>query len=237
MKCIKDNSIFNKFYLKKITQISFLILISFFSIKSQANLESDIDSFNIEENPLFENEQVRKKPRKKNKENWGFGLGISPTTIQIKDANQNRNLKGNNFVVRMSYDRPIQKKVNLLLGLSYLPLSGSQPDSQLGTAKFEVNYLSFEGGGRLQLSKSSLNGAWLGVSFIYLMNPSKANSNVIEPKSIKDKYLPVLHFGYNRQMDAEYLSFRLDWLLHTKTQTQTGFVNINQYILSAIYYY
>ncbi len=190
-----------------------------------------------DDSSVFMNEKPSKKKSKKPIEHWGFGLGITPTFIQIQDSTSNRNLKGNNFVVKLSYDRPIKKKVNLLLGTSLLPLSGSQPDSQLGTAKFEANYLALELMGRINLSPNSMEGLWIGGGLDYLFLLGKASSNVIDTSSVKSRLFPQISIGYNYSMAPEYLTFRFDWLLHTQNPTSGGSVNITQYILSAIYYY
>lgn len=173
---------------------------------------------------------------KKNRGLWGFGLGISPTTIKVQDGSYKNNLKGNNFIIKISYDKPIRRLVSLLLGGGLLPISGTEADPLLGTAKMDANYLSFEGNLRVCLSGKASDGLWFGGGLNYLKSSSRS-SNVVDPSSMGDRVLFQISAGYNSGMSAEYLMYRADLLMHPSSTSASNSVNVSQYVLSAIYFF
>lgn len=221
--------------LYKIKIILIIIQILFINNISFSQEDLNFGSFG-EDDSVFMNEKPKKK-NKKSTHHWGFGLGLTPTSIQVQEGATVRNLKGNNFVVRFSYDRPILQRVNLVLGANYLPISGSQADPQIGTAKFDANFLSLELMGRLNLNVNSMDGLWIGGGLNYFYHVGKASSNVIDSGSVTSLVIPQVSLGYNSLMSPEFLNFRVDGLYHTEKITQNGSVKITQYIISAIYYH
>lgn len=167
---------------------------------------------------------------------WGFGLGITPTTIKVSDEFGENTLKGNNFVVRIAYDKPLKKALSVLLGASLLPIAGTQTDDILGMAKVDANYLSLDANVRLSLFGTPMQGPWIGGGFNYLMANS-ASSNVISPKTMGSRSVFQLCAGINARMDNEYLAFRVDMLMHSKSGSSQAYVLISQYIVSATYFF
>lgn len=167
---------------------------------------------------------------------WGFGLGVAPTTIEVKSKTASYTLKSTNFVVKVSYDKPLKKKLSLLLGGSLLPISGSQVDSTLGVAKFEANYTALEASLRMNLLGSPIQGLWLGGGASYLFI-GKGSSNVVSASSITSRFVTQINVGYNAEMGSEYLMFRFDYYIHPNALSAAGSVAIAQTVLSASYFY
>ncbi len=186
-------------------------------------------------NPFYEPEE-EPSIQKSNPGHWGFGLGVTPTTISVSNEFGQNTLKGNNFVVRIAFDKPIKKSFGILFGANYLPIAGTHADDAFGMAKVEANYLSFEMNGRINFVSTPMQGPWIGGGINYMMSNS-ATSNVIDPQSLGNHTLFQFCLGYNARMNNEYLTFRGDFLLHPQTTSGGTNVKINQYILSAIYFF
>lgn len=199
----------------------------------------DLASQNDEaNNPFYSYDEAPNKGRKSSLGRWGFGLGITPTTIQVSDGSKENSLKGTNFVVRVLYDKPIKKAVNLLLGASLLPLAGSQSDDTLGTAKVDASYYAFEANGRLGFTSDPRQGGWLGGGINILLAANSTSSNVIDPNSMGGtRWLFQLNAGYNTKMSSDYLMFRGDMLIYPQSTMGDTYVRITQYVFSAIYFF
>lgn len=167
---------------------------------------------------------------------WGYGLGITPTQIQASSATSSHSMKGNNFVFRLLYDKPINKIFSLLLGGGNLPLSVSQPDNLLGTANVEANFVSLELNGRISLKQTPMEGLWIGAGLNYF-SKSSATSNVVNTDYLNSKIIYQLCLGYNARMDSEYLMFRADYLIHPTYSSNFQKANTSQSVLTAIYFF
>lgn len=186
---------------------------------------------------FFKNSAKKKKKKGSSfLSRWGFGLGVAPTTIQVKSKTAFYNLKGSNFVVKISYDKPIKKNLSLLFGGSLLPVSGSQVDSALGIAKFEANYTALEANVRFNFFKNPMQGPWVGAGATYLLI-SKGTSNVVTSSSIASRLVYQMNLGYNAQMGSEYLMLRADYYVYPEAQSSSGYVRINQTVFSAHYFF
>jgi hypothetical protein len=207
---------------------------------SQSDQERELASIDDDATNPFEtsgNIVADPTPKHTNRGLWGFGLGISPTTIKVQEGTYRNHLKGNNFLVKINYDKPLRRLVSVLLGAGTLPISGSEPDTLLGTAKMEVNYLSFEGNLRLNFSGKASEGLWVGGGLNYLKSTSPGSSNVVDPSSMGDRVLYQISAGYNSGMSAEYLMYRADILMHPSSTSSRNSVNISQTIFSAVYFF
>lgn len=163
---------------------------------------------------------------------WGFGVGIAPTEIRVSEGQFSNTLKGDNFVVRVAYDQPLQKNLSALLGINILPISGTQADDTLGTAKMDATYLSLEGNLRLSFFRTPSKGPWISGGFNYLRAQNRS-SNVVDPSSIENRYTFQVGAGFNASMGSEFLMFRADLLMHSASSS----VSISQQIFSAIYFF
>ncbi len=168
---------------------------------------------------------------------WGFGLGVTPTNIDVTTETKVNHLKGTNFVIRVAYDKPLKKAFSVLMGASYLPLAGTQPDTDLGLAKVDANYYSFDINGRVSIFGTPLQGPWIGGGLNYLRASATATSNVIAPQSMSSRTPFQINVGYNSRMDSEYLMFRGDMLIHPQASSGTYNIKITQYVFSAIYFF
>jgi hypothetical protein len=176
------------------------------------------------------NEAPNAHPRKAR---WGFGMGITPTTIRVSDSTGSNTLRGNNFLVRVAYDKPFHRKFTIMLGAGLFPISGTQADDSLGTAKMEAEFLSFEGNLRLHPTGNAQQGPWFGSGLNYL-RVSRASSNVVSESSITNRTVLQLSAGYNMRMGSEYLMFRGDMMMHSGADSS---VSISQSVFSAIYFF
>lgn len=212
--------------------------------KSDRTPSSDLDKNSLGDtsdgsgitSPFYEPDEPPSEGIGANPGHWGFGLGITPTTIQISDDFASNNLKGTNFVIRLSYDKPLAKMFSALLSAGTLPVAASQADSVLGTAKLDVAYYSFEAVGRVSFYGTPLQGPWLGAGVNYL-RLNDASSNVIDPQSMGSHTVFQLCAGLNARMDYEYLMFRGDILFHPSSGGAGASVKITQYVLSATYFF
>ncbi len=219
-----------------------------FNSYQQSDLEEDSafwdQSFDKKKpnNSSDENNELKKTTRRKKKKPapptslWGFGLGIAPTTIQVKTNTNLYTLKGSNFVVKLSFDKPLRKYINLLAGASLLPSNGSQADSTLGYAKFEANYISFEANGRFSFFGTPLEGPWMGGGGSYLWI-NKGSSNVVASASITSRFIYQINVGYNARMSTDFLMFRADYYIHPEARSSNGDVKIDQMVFSVSYFY
>lgn len=204
--------------------------------------ESSLWSQDNSGDPFGEDDFFKNNTKKKKKKgstllpHWGFGLGVAPTTIQVKSNTSAYNLKASNFVIKISYDKPIKKNLSLLFGGSLLPVNGSQVDSALGIAKFEANYTALEANGRFNFSKNPMHGPWVGAGASYLLI-SKGTSNVVASSSISSRMVYQANLGYNAQMGSEYLMFRADYYLYPEAKSFNGYVRVNQTVFSAHYFF
>lgn len=191
------------------------------------------------DNPFNHTDEVDfpEPPTTKRMALWGFGIGISPTTIKINDGNTSNTLKGYNFIARVAYDRPLKKNFGLLLGVGLLPIGGTQADDDLGVAKMEANYLTFEGNLRLNLTGKSSDGLWVGGGINYLRATSSPSSNVVDPSSMGSRMLFQINGGWNTSMGSEYIMYRADMLMHPSSSSSLRAVNVTQYVLSATYFF
>lgn len=209
---------------------------------SSSDEESSLWSQDNTGDPFGEDDFFKNNTKKKKKKgssllpHWGFGLGIAPTTIQVKSNTSTYNLKASNFVVKISYDKPIKKNLSLLFGGSLLPVNGSQVDMKLGMAKFEANYTALEANGRFNFFKNPMQGTWVGAGASYLLI-SKGTSNVVASSSIASRLIYQINLGYNAQMGTEYLMFRADYYLYPEAKSLNGFVRVNQTVFSAHYFF
>lgn len=184
---------------------------------------------------VFQNKSKKKKKRSRLHPHWGFGLGISPTTIQVQTTSSYYNLKGTGFLIRILYDKPLNRFFTLMGGATYLPLSGTQADSKLGTAKFEANYTALEMNARFNFQGDPQQGVWLGGGGSYLLG--HGSSNVVASSSITNRFAFQASAGYNASMGNEFLMLRGDYYIHPEASSKSGYVKIAQSSISAIYFY
>lgn len=212
------------------------------TLPSENPEESSLWSHDNGGDPFGEDEFFKNNSKKKKKKgpilhpHWGFGLGFAPTTIQVKSKTAFYNMKSSNFVIKISYDKPIKKNLSLLFGGSLLPVTGSQADSVLGTAKFEANYTALEANARFNFFKNPMHGPWVGAGASYLLI-SKGSSNVVASSGITSRLVYQINIGYNAQMGSDYLMFRADSYIYPEAKSSSGYVRINQTLFTANYFY
>jgi hypothetical protein len=167
---------------------------------------------------------------------WGFGFGISPTTIVIKRGTLTNKMTASNFVARLCFDKQLDGNFSFLMGASYLPISGTQPDSSVGTAKFDSAFGSLDLSGRLSLF-SPIHGPWLSAGINMMSSLTKPTSNLLDVSHIDKIVAFQLGVGYNKQMTPDYFTFRWDLIFHPQAVIDGTTLDFTHYIFSAIYFY